>query len=123
MEKKILVVDDSIFIYEEIKNMLEETDYKVIAHAKNGAEAFKLYGELNPDIVTMDIIMPGLNGFETSTLLLNKWKDAKIVIVSSLAYDETIDQASKLGIKNFIFKPIGKAELIEALDSFQLERE
>ncbi len=116
MSKKVLIVDDSIFTYKEIKHMLSGTDYEAVGHAKNGQEAFKMYAELMPDIVTMDIILPGLTGLETSKLILGKWKDAKIIIVSSLAYDDTVDEAAKLGITNFIFKPFDKEELIKAFD-------
>ncbi|MCQ4726099.1 response regulator [Anaerotignum faecicola] len=116
MSKKILIVDDSLFTFEEMKSMLSGTDYEASAHAKNGEEAFKMYAQLMPDIVTMDIILPGLSGLETSKLILGKWKDAKIVIVSSLAYDDTINKAAELGINNFIFKPFEKEELIKALD-------
>ncbi len=116
MKKDVLVVDDSIFIYEEIKAILEDTDYQVAGYAKDGAQAMKMYEELRPDIVTMDIIMPGINGIDTSRLLLDRWKDAKIVIVSSLAYDETEEKAKSAGTSGFVFKPIEKGAFLDALD-------
>ena len=117
MSKRILVVDDSQFIYEEIKYLLSDTDYEIVGHAKNGADAFRMYGELMPDIVTMDILMPGLSGIETSQLILGKWKDAKIAIVSSLAYDDVLEEAAALGIHHFIYKPFDKEDIVEALDA------
>lgn len=116
MSKRVLIVDDSAFIYEEIKFLLEGTDYEVVGYAKNGAEAYQMYGELLPDLVTMDILMPGLTGLETSELILGKWKDARIAIVSSLAYDDTLEEAAALGIKHFVYKPFDKEALLEALD-------
>ena len=116
MAKKVLIVDDSAFIFEELKFLLSDTDYEIVGHAKNGAEAFRMYGELMPDVVTMDILMPGLTGLETSQLILGKWKDAKIAIVSSLAYDDTLEEAAALGIHHFIYKPFEKQDILEALD-------
>ena len=116
MTKTVLVVDDSAFIFEELKFLLADTDYEIIGHAKNGAEAFRMYGELMPDVVTMDILMPGLTGLETSQLILGKWKDAKIAIVSSLAYDDTLEEAAALGIHHFIYKPFEKEDILEALN-------
>ena len=116
MEKTVLVVDDSLFIYDEIKYMLEDTNYRIVGYAKDGAQAMRMYEKLKPDVVTMDIIMPGINGLDTSKLLLDRWHDAKIVIVSSLAYDETREESEKAGVSGFIFKPLEKMEFIEALN-------
>lgn len=117
MEKRVLIVDDSVFVHEEIKYMLEGTKYRVVGQAKDGAQAMRLYEELEPDIVTMDIIMPGINGLDTSKLMLDRWGDAKIIIVSSLAYDETNDKAMEAGVSGFVFKPLEKEEFLGALDA------
>lgn len=116
MEKRVLVVDDSVFVHEEIKYMLEGTKYRIVGHAKDGAQAMRMYEELQPDVVTMDIIMPGINGLDTSKLMVDKWHDARIIIVSSLAYDETLDQAEEAGAAGFVFKPLEKEEFLGALD-------
>lgn len=116
MEKRVLIVDDSVFVHEEIKYMLEGTDYRVVGQAKDGAQAMRLYEELKPDVVTMDIIMPGINGLDTSKLIIDKWSDAKIVIVSSLAYDDTTEKAEEAGVVGFVFKPLEKEEFLSALD-------
>ena len=116
MSKKILIVDDSPFIYEEITSFLSDTDFEIVGHAKNGDEAFEMYDKFRPDVVTMDIIMPGLSGLEVSEKILSKWKDASIIIISSLAYDETIEKAAALGINHFVFKPIEPDELLSALE-------
>lgn len=116
MKKKLLIVDDSLFVYEEMKHILAKTNYEIAGYAKNGEDAIKLYEELQPDIVTLDIIMPGIDGLETAKILLEKWKDAKIVIISSLAYDETMEHANSIGVSGFIFKPIEENELIHMLN-------
>lgn len=116
MEKRVLAVDDSVFVYERIKYMLNGSDYRIVGYAKDGAQAMRMYGELLPDVVLMDIIMPGINGLDASKLILDKWNDAKIIIASSLAYDETLEKAEKTGISGFIFKPLERDELLNALD-------
>ncbi len=116
MKKSVLIVDDSIFVYEEMKYMLADTDYQVAGYAKDGAQAMRMYDEVKPDVVTMDIIMPGINGIDTSRLLLDKYKDAKVIIVSSLAYDETKEKAESAGVSGFVFKPLEKEAFIQALD-------
>ncbi len=116
MEKRVLAVDDSVFVYEEIKYMLDGSDYRVVGYAKDGAQAMRMYGELLPDVVVMDIIMPGINGIDTSKLILDKWNDAKIIVASSLAYDEALEKAEETGIAGFVFKPLEKAEFLHALD-------
>lgn len=116
MSKKLLIVDDSIFIYEEMKHMLVNSNFEIVGHAKSGEEAIKLYEQTKPDIVTLDIIMPGMDGLDTAKIILSKWSDAKIVMVSSLAYDETMEQAKTIGACDFLFKPIGEEQIISTLE-------
>lgn len=116
MNKSVLVVDDSAFVYEEIKLMLENTDYSVIGHCSDGESAVEQYVKLRPDIVTMDIVMPGIDGFETTQIILKNFPDARIVIISSLAYNETVEISEAIGAKGFIFKPIEKEHLLNALN-------
>lgn len=116
MEKRVLAVDDSVFVYERIKYMLDGSDYRIVGYAKDGEQAVRMYGELLPDVVLMDIIMPGINGLDASKLILDKWNDAKIIIASSLAYDEALEKAEETGISGFVFKPLEQASLLNALD-------
>lgn len=115
MKKTLMVVDDAIFIFEEMKLMLEGSDFEIIGHAKSGEEALALFDALMPDIVTMDIILPGMDGMETSELLLKKWPEATIIAISSLGYDESIQRAASIGIKDFLFKPFEKEQLLASL--------
>lgn len=117
MEKNILVVDDSMFIYEELKYMLENTPFQIIGHAKSGEDAVDLYEDLKPDLITMDIVLPGMDGLEAASIILKKHTDAKIIMISSLAYDDTIEEAKRIGTCGFVFKPIEKDVLMEILDN------
>lgn len=116
MEKNILVVDDSMFIYEELKYMLEDTPFQIIGHAKSGEDAIDLYENLEPDLITMDIVLPGMDGLETAREILKDHPAAKIIMISSLAYDDTIEEAEKIGTCGFIFKPIERDVLMGLLD-------
>lgn len=116
MNKRLLIVDDSIFIYEEMKYLLADTNFDIVGYVKSGLEAIEQYEKIKPDIVTMDIIMPGMDGLDTAKLILERWPDAKIIMVSSLAYDETMEKAKNIGARDFIFKPIEKTQIVEVLN-------
>lgn len=114
MTKTVMIVDDSRVVLEEMKQFLDGTGFEIVQYCKDGESAIEAYGQVKPDIVTMDIVLPGIDGFEATKAILQQWPDAKIVIVSSLAYDETINQGKKLGAVSFVFKPLQKQELIGA---------
>ncbi len=117
MKKTIMVVDDSILIRNEIGKLLEGTDYEVVCQCRSGEEALETYEKIVPDIVTMDIILPGIDGLETSKRLLNKHPNAGIVIISSLVYDRTMQIVQELGPAiPFVFKPINRSFFIESLN-------
>ena len=116
MAKRIMVVDDSRMICFQIKKLLEDTDYEVAAYCRDGEEAVEQYGQVNPDLVTMDIIMPGMDGLEAAQAILEEHPDARIIMVSSLAYDDTFEEAQAIGAKGFLDKPFDKDRLLFALD-------
>lgn len=116
MKKTIMIVDDSILIRNEIEKFIEGTDYEVICQFRSGEEALDTYERTNPDIITMDIILPGIDGLETSKRILEKYPKAGIVIISSLVYDKTIQVVKELGPAiPFVFKPINQSFFIESL--------
>ena len=112
MAKRIMVVDDSRMMYLQMKNLLEGTGYEVAAYCRDGEEAVIEYEKLAPDLVTMDIIMPGMDGMETAQAILTLHPDANIVMVSSLAYDETYEEAERIGAKGFIDKPFDREQVL-----------
>ena len=112
---RIMVVDDSRVVYAEMKKMLEDSEIEIVSFCRSGEEALSLYEECKPDVVTMDIVMPGEDGFDAARAILEAHPDARILMVSSLAYDETIDEAVAIGAKGFVFKPLNKEQLVNAL--------
>ena len=115
MGKKIMVVDDSRMIALQMQNLLEDTEYEIAAYCRNGEDALAKYGEIRPDVVTMDIIMPGLDGLETAHVILREHPDARIVMISALGYDDARNEATAIGIRQFLHKPFDREDLLTAL--------
>ncbi|MCI8292296.1 MAG: response regulator [Hespellia sp.] len=116
MGNRVMVVDDSRVTYLQMQKLLENTNYEIAAYCQDGETAIDQYNEIHPDVVTMDIIMPGMDGLETARTIIEDHPDAKIVMLSSLAYDDTIDEANEIGAKGFIFKPFESEQVLSALD-------
>ena len=103
---RIMVVDDSRVICAEMKKMLEGSDIEIIGYCRSGEEALEQYGTMKPDLVTLDIVMPGMDGLETCKKLREHYPEANIFMVSSMAYDDMIDRAAALGAKGFLLSLI-----------------
>lgn len=116
MGKTVMVVDDSRVMELQMEHLLEGTEYEIIAYCRNGPEAIARYGEVMPDLVTMDILMPGMDGLETAQAILEDHPEAKIVMLSSLAYDDTLNEARSIGAKAFVYKPFNQENLVAALE-------
>ena len=116
MKKQVLVVDDSRMMELQICKLLEGSDFEMAAYCENGEDAIARYEELQPDVVTMDIIMPGIDGLETAKIILEEPPDARIIMISSLVYDDTINEAHDIGAKAFLYKPITRENLLQALN-------
>lgn len=110
-----MLVDDSRLVYIQMKQILENSKYEVVEYCSSGEEALEKYAAAKPDLVTMDIIMPGMDGLETAWLLKQEHPEAKIIMLSSLAYDGTYDEAEHIGAEAFIAKPFNPDELLGAL--------
>lgn len=115
MDHKVLVVDDSRFIYDDMKRILADSEFIIAGYCTAGEDVLDAYESIHPDLVTMDIVLPGIDGLEASARLLELHPDARIIIVSSLDYEETEDKAKALGVDTFLFKPFEGEELLRAL--------
>ncbi|MBP5160058.1 MAG: response regulator [Lachnospiraceae bacterium] len=114
--KRILIIDDSPFIAREITDIIEGKDYEVAGHAKNGEDGISMYKELKPDLVTLDIIMPGIDGIETAQKLLEFDPKARIVMLSSLCDFDTLREVHEMNLDFLVAKPIDKEKLLEAFE-------
>lgn len=116
MSKRIMVVDDSRLVRVQLGDVLKGTDYEIVAYCKSGEEAIEQYGEVKPDLVTMDIIMQGMDGLDASEMILKEYPDARIVMVSSLAYEDTYERAKAIGAKGFVDKPFHQEQLLKVFE-------
>ena len=115
--KTILTVDDSLVVHQIVEAMMKEAEgYEVVGHALDGAQALKLYAELRPDIVLLDIIMPDKDGLETLAELLELDTNAKVIMASSHGTVNAVEQALEVGAKGFVQKPYEPDALLKLLD-------
>lgn len=112
--KKILVVDDAEFMRNSLKLILEGEDYEVI-EAEDGYLAVKLYEQLKPDVVTMDINMPGKSGIDAIREIMDIDPSAKIVVITAMGTEHMIRDAIQYGASNFIIKPFEDKQIIEVV--------
>jgi two-component system chemotaxis response regulator CheY len=115
--KKVLVVDDAAFMRVSIKNMLSKNDYEIVGEAENGKVAVLKYQELNPDIVTMDITMPEMDGLASLKEILAVNPAANVVMVSAMGQESMVREAVLSGAKGFIVKPFKEDIILSALQS------
>lgn len=115
MSKKIMVVDDSRIAQLQLQRILSGTEYEVAACFQTGEDALAQYDTIQPDLVTLDILMPGIDGLETARLLMEAHADARILIISSLAYDDTLNRAQRIGTKGFVYKPFNREQVLTAI--------
>ena len=116
MSKRVMVVDDSRLVRVQLEDVLAGTDYEIAAYCRSGEDAIKQYAEVNPDLVTMDIIMQGMDGLDAAEIILKDHPDARVVMVSSLAYGDTFDRAKAIGAKGFIDKPFHQEQLLKVFE-------
>lgn len=115
MKKRIMVVDDSRIMELQIRKRLEGSEFEVAAYCENGEEAIARYDEVKPDVVTMDIIMPGIDGLEAAQVLMYEHDEAKIIMISSLGDEEMLQEVYGIGAQGVLFKPLNREALLGAL--------
>lgn len=116
MTKKVLIVDDAAFMRIKLKDILEKNGYEVAGEAQNGIEAINKYKETNPDIVTLDITMPEMDGVEALKGIKAYDADAKVLMCSAMGQQSMVMDAIRAGAIDFIVKPFDTERVIKALD-------
>ena len=112
----VLVVDYSIMIRKLIKTILENENHKVIAEASDGEEAYNMYTKFNPDLVTMDVSMPNVNGILAVKKIINNYPEANIIMVSAISQRDMVFEALESGAKHYIIKPITREKIISVIN-------
>ena len=116
--KKILVVDDAAFMRLSLKTMLGKNGFEVVGEANNGFKAIEMYKMLTPDIVTMDITMPDMDGIEALAEIIKFDPKANVIMLSAMGQEVKIREAVLIGAKGFIVKPFKEEYLLKALSKF-----
>lgn len=116
MLAKILVTDDAAFMRMQLKDILTKLGHEVVGEAENGKVAVEQYQNLQPEIVTMDITMPEMNGIEAVTEIKKMHADAKIIMCSAMGQQGMVVDAIKAGAKDFIVKPFSLDRIKEAIE-------
>jgi two-component system chemotaxis response regulator CheY len=109
--KRVLIVDDALIIRKRIREIAEAAGWQVVGEAKDGEEAVALYLEENPDLVTLDIVMPKLDGVSALKQIMENDPQARVVMVSAVNQREKLAQCIHAGAIDFIVKPFEKAGL------------
>jgi len=112
---RILIVDDSEFFRETMKEILEDEGYTIAGEACDGAEAIAKYRELRPDITTMDVTMPVMDGIEALKNILELDPDAKVIMASSSAQQSKVSEALILGAYEFLPKPFDRDRILAVI--------
>ena len=116
MNARVLIVDDSMYMRTILKNILTEAGLEVVGEAGKGEEGYALAEKLNPDLITLDNIMPDINGLDVLRRLKQGGHNAKVVMISAVGQDVMIQKAKELGANSYITKPFLSDTVIETLD-------
>jgi two-component system chemotaxis response regulator CheY len=111
----VLIVDDTKFMAEMLGALLTASDCRVVAVATNGEEAIEAYRQHRPDLVTMDITMPGMDGMAATRAIVREFPDAVIVMVTGMGEDKYVLNSLKAGAKGYILKPFEASNVREVI--------
>lgn len=116
MEKNVLVVDDSALMRAYIKRILTVKGYNIVGEAATGLEAVDKYKKLRPNLVTMDLNMPGMSGLEGIKAIRSEDPGANIIMITSMGQKEMVVDAFRAGAREFIIKPFQVEQVVQAVE-------
>lgn len=116
MSKRVMVVDDTLFMRTKLKIVLEGLGHRVVAEAANGKEAVEKYVEFKPDVVTMDITMPVMDGLSALREIRALDAGAVVVMVSAMGQEDFVEKAILAGAWNYILKPFENGKIKAVMD-------
>lgn len=120
--KRLLVVDDAMFMRKLIRDVASEAGWEVAGEAKNGLEAVALYETLQPDLVTMDVVMPGMGGLDALRMIRQRDPAAQVVMVTALDQKQTLLESIRDGALDFIVKPFDRERILSLLKKVRPRR-
>jgi two-component system chemotaxis response regulator CheY len=115
MSKRVLVVDDAMFMRTAVKRILGEAGFEIVGEAENGEMAVSKYGELQPDVVIMDITMPVMDGISAVRNIVQSYPGARIVMCTALGQQNLVIEALQAGAKDYIVKPFQPSRVVDGI--------
>jgi len=115
MGKRVLLIDDSLMVHMLLRKALEKNGFEICGDAKDGSEGVKLFESLAPDLVFMDITMPGMNGIEATKKIKQKDANVKIIMLTAMGDEGIRTQAKDAGVDVFLTKPFDDHKILSAV--------
>ena len=112
---RFLLCDDSAFMRMMLRRILEQAGHEIVGEASNGKEAVQQFRKCKPDLVTMDITMPIMDGLDSARLIVKSDPAAKIIMLSAMGDEELMKSAKDIGIRVFLQKPFKSDEMMKAI--------
>jgi two-component system chemotaxis response regulator CheY len=115
MSRSVLICDDAFFMRSMLGEIMQQAGFKVVGEAGTGAEAVRMYRELKPDLVTMDIIMPDMGGIDAVREIIREFPAANIMMCSAMGQQALVIEAIQAGARDFVVKPFQPSRVLEAV--------
>ena len=116
--QRLLIVDDALIMRKRIKEIAQEAGWQIAGEAQDGAEAVALFEQVQPDLVTLDIVMPKLDGVSALKRLIDEDPEARVVMVSAVSQKEKLAECIQAGALDFIIKPFDKNSLLSFFEKY-----
>ncbi|MDE0470470.1 MAG: response regulator [Ekhidna sp.] len=116
MSKTVIIVDDSIYIRSLIKTALEGAGYEIVGEAQNGENAIDMICQLQPDLITLDNILPDMMGFEILKVIKEEKVESKVIMVSAVGQQTVVNKGIALGADEYIVKPFTEENLLKVVE-------
>jgi two-component system chemotaxis response regulator CheY len=113
---KVLIVDDAAFMRMMVKNILGANGHEIVGEAENGVQGLEKYAQLKPDLVTMDIVMPELDGIEATKEIIRSNPEARIIMCTAVGQQAKVLEAMKAGARGYIIKPFQAPKVLEEIN-------
>jgi two-component system chemotaxis response regulator CheY len=115
MARTVLICDDALFMRTMLAEIMQQAGFEVVGQAETGADAVRKYRELQPNLVTMDIIMPDMGGIDAVREIVKEFPDAHILMCSAMGQQALVIEAIQAGARDFVVKPFQPSRVLEAV--------